>query len=289
MPSRQALVPALLIAGGVGLIQYHSISFWSDHVSHQIGWAWSLSIEAAGLWLWYRPGLPSRLLGLIASVLLLAGPLYQIASPVLSSRAAAQASAQAAQRLRTELAQDAQLVRTYAQNSQHRLGWLPAIQSLQKGMNGVRARLNTLEGAQAGSIGNTTLGAYALVLLQALGLLLIQTTNVLAITHFSGLRRASALSVQPAQKLRDPEPEPESIEAAATEVAPCIDTKDEHARLRELAMWIRSYIDGEELSIAKAAERLGVDRRDLGYLLNWMKPGDRKPPVATMDKLEKCV
>jgi len=280
-----ALVSAILIAGGVGLIQYHSIAFWSDHVSREIGWAWSLSIEAAGLWLWYRPGLPSRMLGLVASVLLLAGPLYQIATPALASRAQAEAtsqvSAQAARRLRNELSQDAQLVRTYAHNSQSRKGWLQPIQKLQERMDVARSKLNALGSTQAKSRVNTTIGVYALVLLQALGLILIQTTNVLAITHISGLRRECTTA---AQRVRNPRPE--SIEEAEADAAPRGVAQDEYGRLRSLADQVRGFIEEGGLSIAKAAERLGVDRRDLSYLLNWSGPGDRKPAAAVLRKLE---
>lgn len=281
------LVPALLIGGGTGLIQYHSIGFWSDHVSHAIGWFWSVTIEAAGLWLWYRPGLPSRVLGLVASMLLLSGPLYQIAAPAIASsdmeQARAEASAQYAQRLRTELAQDAQLVRTYAQNSQHRQGWLPAIQDLQQRMDTARARLDTLGADQAKSFANATFEVYALVLLQALGLVLIQTTNVLAITHISRQRRVCAPAAQPAQALRVPGHE--RFEATASDATPRIDAQEEHAQLRELAARIRSYIEGEELSIARAAEEFGVDRRNLSYLLNWKQAGDRKPTESALTHL----
>lgn len=290
MNARAYAFPALLIAGGVGLIQYHSIIFWT-HATGPVGWAWSLCIESAGLWLWYRPGLPSRMLGVVASILLLAGPLYQIASPAIASRAAAQASAQAsahaAGRLRNELAQDAHLLRMYAQNSQKRTGWLPAIQGLQMRMDADRARLDAFGVDRAKSVVNTALGVDALVLLQALGLLLIQLTNILAITHLTSLRMGRAQDAHPAQDLRNPEPE--GIEEEAVDASPRIHAHDEHARLRDLAARVRNHIESEDMSIARASERLGVDRRDLGYLLSWSKPGDRKPPATTLDVIEGAV
>jgi len=273
-------LPVILIAGSTGIIQWHSIAFWSDNVDPAIGWAWSVMIEAAGLWLWYRPGIGSRTLGLLASLLLLAGPLYQIATPALDAVARAQASTTAHEQqvrmLRTQIAQDAQLMLTYAHNSKKRTGWLPAIQEVQKRMDAARKQLATLQAHKPETVANKGMHVFLLVLLQALGLVLIQVSNVLAITHISGRARASITDAQVCSVDAHPEPEETGNEQ---------DCADEYAQLRTLAEKVRDWLEAEQLSIAKAANQLGVDRHNLSYLVRWEKPGDRKPADAVLGKL----
>jgi len=279
----RSLLPIILIAGGTGIIQWHSIAFWSVNVDQQIGWAWSLMIESAGLWLWYQPNIGSRALGLLASLLLLAGPLYQIATPVLDSHAHAKAMeaarVQSVQAVHAQLAQDAQLMHTYAQNSQKRTGWLPAIQGIQKRMDDARKKLATLTSSKAETVSGQGFTVYALVILQALGLVLIQISNVLAITHISGRARSMHTYAQSRTVDAHIEDEPEEPEAE------CAAGADEYAQLRKLAAQVRDWIDREGVSVAAAATRLGVDRPNLSYLLKWQKPGDRKPAGEVLGRL----
>lgn len=279
----KTLLPIILILGGTGIIQWHSIAFWSDNVDQQIGWAWSIMIEAAGLWLWYRPDIPSRTLGLLASLLLLAGPLYQIATPALDSHAQAKAieaaRVQSVQAVHAQLALDAQLMHTYAQNSQKRTGWLPAIQGLQQRMDAARKKLATMTANKTETVAGQGFTVYALVILQALGLILIQISNVLAITHISGRARGMHTYAQPCTVDAHIEAEAEEQEP---DRAPCA---DEYAQLRKLAAQVRDWIDREGMSVAAAATRLGVDRPNLSYLLRWEKPGDRKPADAVLGRL----
>jgi len=276
-------LPIILICGGTGIIQWHSIAFWSDNVDASIGWAWSLMIESAGLWLWYRPSIGSRTLGLLASLLLLSGPLYQIATPALDSHAQAQAleasRMQSVQSVHAQLAQDAQLMHTYAQNSQKRTGWLPAIQDVQKRMDDARKKLATLTSSKAETVAEQGFTVYALVILQALGLILIQISNVLAITHISGRARSMHTYAQSRTVDAHIEDAPEEPEP---ECAPCA---DEYAQLRKLAAQVRDWIDHEGVSVAAAATRLGVDRPNLTYLLKWQNPGDRKPAGDVLGRL----
>lgn len=65
-----------------GLTQWHGFHFWTDLTGNNItGALWSVSIEAAALWLWVRGGLMP--VAIVASTLLLAGPLIHIVSPAL--------------------------------------------------------------------------------------------------------------------------------------------------------------------------------------------------------------
>jgi hypothetical protein len=74
----------IVLLGTVVLLQVHGIAFWRSQVgSYGIGW--SLLLEVVALWLWARPQWVSRLLGAVASILLLLGPLVQIATPLLDA------------------------------------------------------------------------------------------------------------------------------------------------------------------------------------------------------------
>ncbi len=320
-------LPWMLVLGGTFIIQYHSIYFWSVNVDRHIGWAWSLMIEASGLWLWYQPGIAKRMLGLATSILLLAGPLYQITTPALDSYAHEQAlNAQSAQTahaahaqvriLRAEIAQDAQLVRTYAQNSQKRTGWLHAIQDIQKRMDNARKQLHDIQMNNPQSVDSKGFRLFLLVLLQAAGLILVQVSNVLAITHISGRAQARipdaqvcAVDAQPARKelhdvhiheQKEDAAQPAHMECAVDaqhaqfmrigahmeekkpppkeiENEPRIPAHPECANMYSLAEQVRGWMDTEGLSIAQAAIAIGVGRQNLSYLINWQQEGDRKP------------
>jgi hypothetical protein len=77
------ITAALLLIGGIGLLQYHAILFWTAAVDPLTGWAWSLLLECAALWCWSHHRAAIRWgLGAVATVLVLAGPLYQVAKPL---------------------------------------------------------------------------------------------------------------------------------------------------------------------------------------------------------------
>lgn len=52
---RSAWFPALLLVGGIELLQWHSVAFWSAHVDRATGWAWALVLEGVALRLWSEP------------------------------------------------------------------------------------------------------------------------------------------------------------------------------------------------------------------------------------------
>lgn len=90
-------LPLLILPLFVVLLQWHSIPFWRGVIGPVAGVAASLGLELVSLWRWWVPprGAPGRaplpgglrlprfrLLGLLAVSLLLAGPLYQVGSPL---------------------------------------------------------------------------------------------------------------------------------------------------------------------------------------------------------------
>ncbi len=341
------MLPWLLIAGGTFIIQYHSMEFWSVNVNQSIGWVWSVVIEAGSLWLWYRPGIASRALGLAASLLLLAGPLYQIGGVAVKADAQARASAahhalqlaqyrekvaqykgqlksdkdtvrvgraenaHAAQTAHARLAQDARLVRAYMENSRKRVGWLPAIQKLQKRMDREQGRIDVLNKQAMRriniphrtppnppvSVANKGVSVILLVLLQALGLMLIQLTNILAITHISRNMRTRSISAPYMRGCADNAhlcandtkiPESNADNHASENVTAQLTAHQPRtlcADLRGLAQEVRDWMEREGVSIAGASLNFGVSRQNLSCLLRWEEPGDRKPSGKAMEKV----
>jgi len=339
-----SMLPWLLIGGGTFIIQWHSIAFWTEHVNASIGWVWSIVIEAGSLWLWYRPNIASRMLGLAASVLLLAGPLYQIGGQAIKANERSQidaskhaiaevqyksevsqyklrqaaakdvltrhheATAQTAQMVRAQIAQDAQLLLTYARNSKKRTGWLPAIEKLQRRMDTERARLAGLN-KQLETVPDVIhikaprppeyvvskgFSVVLLVLLQAFGLTLIQVTNILAITYVSKKMRARTISAPYVRGCADNAhlcAEQANMEdnCLHDQASAHPSAQDRCATLRAIARNVRGWMDHEHLSIASAAMRLGVGRQDLSYLMRWKTTGDRKPPDGVIEKIREVI
>ena len=176
--------PAALLAGGVALLQWHSIRFWSAQVG-ATGWAWSVLLEGVALWLWYRGRLAMRLLGLIASTLLLAGPLYQVGMPLAQELGAANEAGAARARtvtlLEGRVASLKQQLSTYLDNSRSRSGWLPAIARTEHELKEAETELRALYTARRESVPQLGNVRHAVIAMQAVALLLFQVTNILAL------------------------------------------------------------------------------------------------------------
>ncbi len=78
----------IVLCGTTFLLQWHSIHFWVAQVGPS-GIGFSLLLDAMGLWLWYQRTFTTRSLGVLTSVLLLAGPIYWVATPVIDKSARA--------------------------------------------------------------------------------------------------------------------------------------------------------------------------------------------------------
>lgn len=178
-----------LLLGCVTLLQYHSIRFWSARVDPLTGWGWSLLLEAIAAWLWFRPGLAYRGLGLLASVLLLAGPMYQVSDPLIQGSLKTQQadSSHAAQlALNERLIQDLGREKmTYLDNSTKRPGWGALIQDVNARLDHARRQRDVLETRLPLAATTLPWQQRAIIGMQALALILYQVTAVLAITSLA--------------------------------------------------------------------------------------------------------
>ncbi len=184
------LAPAVLV-GSVVLLQYHSIVFWNHHVGG-LGWAWSLLLELAALWLWYKRSFALRVFGFWASLLLLAGPFYTVSAPLLERD---QAEAQTAERREQTIASLNDEIRslereldTYLKNSESRHGWHIRIDDTRSRLADRRERLRTA--LAVGEQATLSWLRQAVIVMQAIALVLFQFTSVLAVTSISRHRRA---------------------------------------------------------------------------------------------------
>jgi hypothetical protein len=177
-------LPSLLLLGAcLAILQVHGWRFWTAYAG-DLGPLWAMALEGASLWAWW-----SRrwLLGSLAVVLTLAGPLGAVGVPVWQSiqateRAEAARVAVVAQH-RAAIEGLEEQRRTYLANStdRRRSGWASAIEATQTRLATERADLAKAE--REGQAGLPALLGHGVVVLQALALVLFQGTAVLCIRY----------------------------------------------------------------------------------------------------------
>lgn len=178
--SLNKLFPALLLIGGMVLMQIHAIQFWTEHTG-QYGALWSVLIEGAALWLWSQRNALKNALAVVATLLALTGPLYQVAAPAVEQLRSTQTNTQQQQLIAAEIASLESSLAQYNSNSGTRVGWAARIDATQAALNAKRTELSQLITAPSATPWQTI----AIVLMQALALLLIQIVIVLAIRAVS--------------------------------------------------------------------------------------------------------
>lgn len=182
------IITGLVLAGCIGILQWHGIQFWAAHVSHATGWAWSLMLEGAGLWLWWTG---RRALGVCASALLLIGPLYVVSVPLLADLGRAEHADSARERLipaaEARISSLERELEAFLSNSGKRAGWLPPIEAAQSRLDAARADLGRLyvERPEAGGLGWRT---RAVIVLQAIALVLFQISAIFSICELAKFR-----------------------------------------------------------------------------------------------------
>ena len=182
------LITWTVLAGCVGILQWHGIQFWSAHVDSTTGWAWSLTLEGTGLWLWWTG---RRALGVCASALLLIGPLYVVSGPLVADLGRAEHADSARTRLipaaEAKVASIEREIQAFLSNSGKRAGWLAPIEAAQSRLDAARADLGRLytERPEAGGLGWRT---RAVIALQAIALVLFQISAIFSICELAKFR-----------------------------------------------------------------------------------------------------
>lgn len=178
--------PSLVLLGAIALLQLHSIRFWNSHVE-SAGWAWSILLEAVALWFWYQRTPIKRILGLVASVLTLLGPVYDVSEPIISSLVSAQYTNSGRESLIASLSEEQvrleESIKTFRANSKERTGWLGPIQQSEKRLVEVGEKLSKLREKPPETEGEWR--TKGIIIMQVAALILFQITAVLSITTLS--------------------------------------------------------------------------------------------------------
>lgn len=142
-------LPALLLlVGAIVLMQKHAWDFWKEFDS-EFYWLWAVMLEGAALWLWSQRHTGMSAIAFLATLLVLAGPLYQVSKPAVAMWQKSQIPEGTLEdkkaRLITDLVDLKASLKTYEKNSETRGGWLPTIQQTKNDIKEKEAKLEEVE------------------------------------------------------------------------------------------------------------------------------------------------
>jgi len=245
-----AIFPLLMAIAITGLVQYHSVEFWVNHVG-LMGVLWSILLEAGALFLWWQERVILRLIGLVATCLLLAGPIYQLVQPIQHQKSKITVTANQILQQEKVIEGFRIQLKTYLKNSESRSGWLKPIKNTQRDIDTALDRLYELQQKQEKSGDAEMLDM--ITWLQITVLIVLVIIQITAVRH---LRKCSF-------KLPD--------------IARSLISDAQRAR------WVAHNLVSQEGNMSAAARVAGVDRRELGRLIT--KNPDRAVKPETIHAL----
>lgn len=280
-PWRTALTVAVL-AGAIGILQVHGIRFWCSQVG-PLGWAWSVLLEAVALWLWWTPKWTKRALGLLASLLLLVGPLYEVASPLLVDGAQARAQAEVVADLRNQIHELDTAQAAFLANSRSRLGWAGRIDATTARLAQLRTQLRS---DLVHSPDARPWQRDAVIALECIALVLYQVTAVFAITALSKGQTSPSAVVAREHPSEDrsmrqmTSPAPLEQERRADIPEPAV------TELSDLVRSVDAAIADSGQSVRAWTANHGIDRRELSRLRSFVSGNsDRSPAPAFLQRV----
>lgn len=171
------------------MMQYHSIHFWIGQVGYS-GIGWSLMLEFVVIWYWFNQ---KTLLAIVASLLLLMGPIYKITEPAVANIKLDEQIQILNQLDLKEVVRLENSLKTYEQNSQTRIGWSGRIDRIQEQIDinndRIRKRMSN----------NSSLDfsiSLAIAIAQILALMIIMTAQALAISKSRPKSKQSVSNVE---------------------------------------------------------------------------------------------
>lgn len=187
-------IPALvLLTGAVFLMQKHAWDFWSGYDA-TTGWLWALMLEGAALWLWAQRNVLANGIALLATLLVLAGPLYQVSKPAVEmlhqSNAQPTVNAERKAELKADKTQLTADLATYNENSKHRAGWATLIATTKAELKAVNAELKTLSAAELAPA-PMAWQALAVIVMQAVAMLIFQIVIIQSIRELTALNTSN--------------------------------------------------------------------------------------------------
>jgi hypothetical protein len=183
MKNPRALFALLVWLVAEAVLQIHGLRFWNEHGGWG-GWLWSPVLGIVTVWFWLHTSTAIRWsFGLIASALLLVGPLWQIGAPLVEAAAQWQAEAQAVvlrlQALRNAETELAETQRIYLHNSESRTGWADELETVRGNLRAVRQEIAVL--LTAAPAQRTAWLSLAVIWIQLATLITLQVAAVAAL------------------------------------------------------------------------------------------------------------
>jgi hypothetical protein len=197
MTNRRILAIIVWLAAEL-LLQIHGICFWIEHGGLH-GWLWSVVLCVATVWFWLHHHRAIRYtFGVLASLLLLAGPLWQVGAPLVDAMEQRNAQQRNVtlqlETLRNSATLQVATLQTFLRNSEARTGWAPLIVAAQDDLAATRMRIadvvSTPPAARAAFL------SVAVIVIQLAALIVLQVAAVAALLV---IRCASGVALPDAQ------------------------------------------------------------------------------------------
>jgi hypothetical protein len=218
----RVLVPVVLLAVGVVVVQSHAIPYWQGAMGPVVGVLGSLGAELVGLYLVYQPGRLPRCIGLLLVGLMVLVPAWVICGPEYRAWREAERAMQDAVTLQAqapvllealagEIASVEASLREDEAKSATRAGWLGELERQRHALTELRTERRRLLAARDAPppAGYDAWQAVPTVL-PVVGLLLaFQLVNAYAALRVSGYRHGQGVPVTPHHPPREPVTHPQ--------------------------------------------------------------------------------
>lgn len=259
------LSTAMLILS-TSIIQWHSIQFWVD-VASNIGFLWSIAIEAAAIWLWWHR---KAALAFLASLLLIAGPLYSLSAPAYletQSQILQAMNHQQKIRISQDSINDLKLsLSNYEKNSLSRVGWATRIDETRKALQAeveeLKRLVNKTEHLKQAPM------PWFIIVIELLGLAVLLITQVLTIHALRGVSNKSK----------------QTETAEITEI-----TESKNLEYSELATYLSNRLSEalkeKGLSQAEWARQNKVSTKSVSMLINHQKRSEAGKECISKNEL----
>lgn len=282
------LFSGLIALSVSAMLLWHNMAFWTDMVGNT-GIAWALVMEAVALFLWYRG---NRLMALLASLIVITGPLYLLSQPVLSERIEKGVDAALIVESRAEIASLEASLAQYQSNSSRRPGWADRIDGTRQRLDAARAELRGL--LQQGRGKRQAFQQVIVVGLQVAAVILMMVAQILAVAD---VRKRFGSDTRSAEKAASTDPgltkAPGPIPATLSP-KPLNSTPAPFDRLSALSKKVSEALeqpgfDGKKGLLAQAC---GVRPADISLLLQHdrrQREGKETASLKAIEKVERYV
>lgn len=267
MSSGQRIAAIVVAIVSTALLQIHGIRFWTEHTGPLVGWVWSISLDGAALWLWYRGGWV-RLLAFVGSLLMIIGPLYVLSAPVVDRVMSVSVNTKIIESLKDDISDTQFHYDKYIDSKVY--NWA------RDRTDGSKTRLDSLREKQRDLLGKAELDPrdIALPILQASALLVILVTQVLAVSslrsHYSPALRSTP---KPKRKKGKSVAQvvmqiPESLSLSESSDTGHSGIERDATELTGIAETLRNFMELNRINQREVANNLGVRAADISMLLN---------------------